>query len=112
MTDQTQHTPEPWHTENHGTIWIAADDGTLICDYVRGADTAKPNATRIVACVNECAGIATKDLAVVQAAPDLLVALERCFIELGRRGANMCGGPGREEWLAARAAIAKATPPA
>lgn len=44
----------------------------------------------------------------IAAAPDLYAALEDAFFALGRAGANVLGGIYRDEWEAARAALARA----
>ena len=84
----TQHTAEPWRTEN----------GDVVCKEGPIAAVMLPNdranATRIVACVNACEGINP------EAVPELLEALKDMY--LGR------GHPG-DRIDRALAALAKAT---
>lgn len=73
----SEHTKEPWRIENSTDIFSAdrrgdVNDGFQIADcsvdYDSDADPGlsheerKANARRIVACVNACAGIATREL--------------------------------------------------
>ena len=39
---------------------------------------------------------------------ELLAACRAAFLHIGRTGGNVADGPGRDEWYALRAAIAKA----
>lgn len=70
-----QHTPEPWHTSEQFPNLVSpaeGNDGLPIC-ATRGPDYAA-NSTRIVACVNFCAGVPASTLAHTSLA-DTLVAL-------------------------------------
>lgn len=46
---------------------------------------------------------------ILEAAPEMLAALELAIVALGQMGGNMSDGPYRKEWLACRDAIQKAT---
>jgi len=118
---ETKHTPEPW------TVLFAADrdDGddiadtqiisTVGCPYSHiatvhygneGSDHPGyvehgANATRIVACINACAGINPEAL------PDLLAACELLVYRVECQADGDQIGP--EDIAEARAAIAKAT---
>lgn len=90
------HTPGPWeimpgntyrhpyHVEGGG--WTVA---TIVANQHRDGDD-DANA-RLIA-----------------AAPDLLNALWRAMLALGRAGANVADGPYRDEWEAAQTALRKA----
>lgn len=53
------HTPEPWHVGQHEGRYIY-DEGGLGIAIVTDSGRDLPNARRIVACVNACAGIPTE----------------------------------------------------
>lgn len=56
-----KHTPEPWHVPSYASPFFCdAKDRTVgeTCTTLsKGADEQAANASRIVACVNACAGI-------------------------------------------------------
>lgn len=54
----SKHTPEPWHA---GGYEVQCDKGTTICNMSgwKGEGITRANASRIVACVNACAGVDT-----------------------------------------------------
>lgn len=56
---ESKLTPEPWEFDGHH--FIDAEDGTTICQFFFKDESdmknAEANATRIVACVNACAGL-------------------------------------------------------
>lgn len=60
----SEHTKEPWHTgKNHNAErFIYGEDGWAIAECVQTKDKMFANASRIVACVNACAGIETDEL--------------------------------------------------
>lgn len=55
----SEHTKEPWHTgKNHNAErFIYGEDGWAIAECVQTKDKMFANASRIVACVNACAGM-------------------------------------------------------
>jgi hypothetical protein len=95
----TAHTPEPWTTnpDINRLGWIIESSAT-------GEEVAitrfRPNAARIVACVNACAGINP------EAVPDMLAALQDALDTT-----DFEHGPWRPWHDAARAALAKARQP-
>lgn len=73
LGDMSEHTKEPWHVVNHHDIlYVAAKpyeghpyfNRTTTIEIMSDEDypTKEADARRIVACVNACAGIATRDL--------------------------------------------------
>lgn len=91
---KTQHAPEPWHASPiGGARIISGSDGWTIAETPGASEVEKPNAERIVSCVNSCAGINP------EAVPDLIKALE---------GVVRVADRNTVEFTAARAALAKA----
>ena len=81
----SDHSPEPWHVgeldadnESHAAYFISCepqepgDSGTvaMTSEWRWQCDKMKPNAERIVACVNFCAGMSTEDLVQKQLPPE------------------------------------------
>lgn len=60
----SEHTKEPWHTgKNHNAErFIYGEDGWAIAECVQTKDKMFANASRIVACVNSCAGVETENI--------------------------------------------------
>lgn len=56
----SEHTPEPWQIKRIDGAVICAGDYKIAEMWLR--ERTMPDARRIVACVNACAGISTKDL--------------------------------------------------
>jgi hypothetical protein len=96
----TKHTPTPWST--FGSV-VKAKLTTVACAELKPDEyfdmpLAEANAAHIVACVNSHDALAAR-------VAELEEVLHRAFIALGKHGCNMTGSIGREEWLAARAAL-------
>jgi hypothetical protein len=100
---ETKHSPEPWWIDWEATkeTMISAGAGNIAAVYSGEVSVGcRPDARRIVACVNACAGIETEALENGALAKALRAAE---LIELGLRD-----GDGREVTRARRLALVDA----
>lgn len=126
----SKHTSEPWAIWNSGDGIIAAEEKSfsrggialITCNSQVDGRAAKANARRIVACVNACAGLPTKQLEVspiggvlngvagLIAQRDQLLEVLEMVIADKAPGYHDCIDDGEQEcaWCVARSAIAKA----
>ena len=96
----TQHTPGPWKVTSSpgGPRIYGRSRKQPICVFFMG-ETDDSYELKNAEC----------NARLIAASPALFLALINCVFALGRGGANQIDGPGRKEWEAARAAIARAT---
>lgn len=77
LLNTQQWTPEPWHSSpSGGARMIHSDLGLIIADTPGELPIDKPNAERIVACVNACTGIQEPEKAIQGAREAIQAALE------------------------------------
>jgi len=95
MTNEAKHTKEPWNvyrSNRHETYDIEGEDDCImqlwrLCEETHNVipyDNAEANARRIVACVNACRGLPTKeleDIGLVGAVGTVIADLERQLAE-------------------------------
>lgn len=102
---KSPHTPGPWRKArsqdrlNSHDIGIACDGVQTVFAECYAEFWAKGDVRP-----SECEANAN----LIASAPDLLAACEAAFIHIGKMGGNIVDGPGRDEWYALRAAIARA----
>ena len=77
-----KHTPEPWfavdvrseHPRTLVYVCVHGANGNAVAGAYEKTESSSANARRIVACVNACAGVTTKELEALDAS-DIVLAL-------------------------------------